>query len=91
MWGQCGSPCSGVLADVTGRVEGMACMLGVYAMCHMHAPFQPGLTRALGIQLAYNLRPRLPPFLLVESVGTGVVSSMRPIFMPARASALRAD
>lgn len=39
----------------------------------------------------YNLRPRRPPFLLVESEGIGVTSSMRPIFIAERASARRAD
>lgn len=39
----------------------------------------------------YSLRPRLPPFLRVESEGTGVTSSMRPIFIPERARALSAD
>lgn len=38
----------------------------------------------------YNRRPRLPPFLLVESDGHGVQSSILPIFIPARAKALRA-
>jgi len=38
----------------------------------------------------YNRRPRRPPFLRVESVGTGVVSSIRPIFMPDRANARNA-
>lgn len=40
---------------------------------------------------AYNRRPRRPPFRRVESVGMGVTSSMRPILMPARAMARRAD
>ena len=40
---------------------------------------------------AYRRRPRRPPFLLVESEGVGVTSSMRPIFMPERARARRAD
>merc|ERR1719478_503216 len=39
----------------------------------------------------YRRRPRRPPFLLVLSEGVGVTSSIRPIFMPARASARRAD
>jgi len=39
----------------------------------------------------YSLLPLLPPFLRVLSVGTGVTSSMRPIFMPERARALSAD
>lgn len=39
----------------------------------------------------YSLRPRRPPFLRVESDGTGVTSSMRPIFMLERAKARRAD
>jgi hypothetical protein len=39
----------------------------------------------------YKRRPRRPPFLLVESDGVGVTSSMRPIFMPERARARRAD
>lgn len=38
----------------------------------------------------YRRRPRRPPFLRVESDGSGVTSSIRPIFMPARASARRA-
>lgn len=36
-------------------------------------------------------RPRRPPFLLVESDGVGVTSSIRPMRMPARARARRAD
>jgi hypothetical protein len=32
-------------------------------------------------------RPRRPPFLRVVSVGIGVTSSIRPIFIPARAKA----
>ena len=39
----------------------------------------------------YSLLPLREPFLRVESVGIGVTSSMRPIFKPARAKALRAD
>ena len=39
----------------------------------------------------YKRRPRRPPFLRVESVGMGVTSSMRPILMPERAKARRAD
>jgi hypothetical protein len=39
----------------------------------------------------YNLLPRRPPFLRVESDGMGVTSSMRPIIIPERASALSAD
>jgi len=39
----------------------------------------------------YNLRPRRPPFLRVESDGMGVTSSMRPIFIFERAKARRAD
>lgn len=39
----------------------------------------------------HRRRPRRPPFLLVESWGMGVTSSMRPILMPARARARRAD
>lgn len=35
----------------------------------------------------YNLRPRRPPFLRVESEGMGVTSSILPIFMPERANA----
>jgi len=42
-------------------------------------------------RLLYNRLPRRPPFRLVESVGIGVTSSIRPILMPARASARRAD
>ena len=38
-----------------------------------------------------SLRPFLPPFLLVVSVGIGVTSSILPILMPLRAIALRAD
>ena len=41
-------------------------------------------------QPIYRRRPRLPPLRRVLSVGTGVTSSMRPIFMPARARARRA-
>ena len=40
---------------------------------------------------AQSLRPLRPPFFLLESVGIGVTSSMRPIFIPDRASALNAD
>jgi len=39
----------------------------------------------------YSLLPLLPPFLLVESVGMGVTSSILPILSPERASALSAD
>merc|ERR1711874_831047 len=39
----------------------------------------------------YSLRPRRPPFFLVESLGMGVQSSILPIFMPARAKARSAD
>lgn len=39
----------------------------------------------------YSLRPLRPPFLRVESEGTGVTSSMRPIFMLERARARSAD
>ena len=39
----------------------------------------------------YKRRPRRPPFLRVESDGMGVTSSIRPIFIPARAKARRAD
>ena len=38
-----------------------------------------------------SLRPLLPPFFLLESVGIGVTSSIRPIFIPDLASALNAD
>jgi hypothetical protein len=41
--------------------------------------------------LIYNLRPRRPPFLRVESDGTGVTSSIRPIFIDERANARSAD
>ena len=40
---------------------------------------------------AQRRRPRRPPFLLVESDGVGVTSSIRPMRMPARARARRAD
>jgi hypothetical protein len=40
---------------------------------------------------AQRRRPRRPPFLRVESEGVGVTSSMRPIRIPARARARRAD
>ena len=40
--------------------------------------------------ISHSLLPLLPPGLLVVSVGIGVTSSIRPIFMPKRASALRA-
>lgn len=40
--------------------------------------------------LIYKRRPRLPPFLRVESDGMGVTSSIRPIFIFERAKALRA-
>lgn len=39
----------------------------------------------------HRRRPRRPPFRRVESEGVGVTSSIRPIFMPERASARRAD
>jgi hypothetical protein len=39
----------------------------------------------------YNLRPRRPPFLRVESDGIGVTSSIRPIFIDERAKARSAD
>lgn len=38
----------------------------------------------------YNLRPRRPPFLRVESEGMGVTSSILPIFIPERANARNA-
>ena len=38
-----------------------------------------------------SLRPLRPPFRRVLSVGMGVTSSILPIFIPARARALRAD
>lgn len=41
--------------------------------------------------VAYNRRPRRPPFLLVESDGIGVTSSIRPILIPERANARSAD
>jgi len=41
--------------------------------------------------LCYNRLPRRPPFLRVVSVGIGVVSSIRPILSPERASARNAD
>jgi len=40
---------------------------------------------------AYKRRPRRPEARRVESEGIGVTSSMRPILMPPRASALSAD
>merc|ERR1712175_9305 len=40
---------------------------------------------------AQRRRPRRPPFLRVLSVGTGVTSSILPIFMPERAKARNAD
>lgn len=49
-----------------------------------------GKTVELREQL-YRRRPRRPPLRRVESVGMGVTSSMRPIFMPERASARSAD
>lgn len=39
----------------------------------------------------HKRRPRRPPFLFVQSVGIGVTSSIRPIFIPDRARARRAD
>lgn len=42
-------------------------------------------------EYAHRRRPRRPPFLRVESEGVGVTSSIRPIFMPERARARRAD
>jgi len=42
------------------------------------------------VPAVYRRRPRRPPFLLVESVGQGVTSSIRPIRMPALARARRA-
>lgn len=42
-------------------------------------------------KIIYNLRPRRPPFLRVESDGIGVTSSMRPIFILERARARNAD
>lgn len=47
--------------------------------------------QVITLLVTYNLRPRLPPFLLVESEGIGVTSSIRPIFMAERANARRAD
>ena len=51
----------------------------------------PTLTFFKQMTQLYRRRPLLPPFLLVESVGMGVTSSIRPILIPARASARRAD
>merc|ERR1711962_1276446 len=42
-------------------------------------------------RMIYNLLPRRPPFLLVQSDGIGVTSSIRPILIPERARARRAD
>ena len=39
----------------------------------------------------HRRRPQRPPFLRVLSEGMGVTSSIRPIFIPERARALRAD
>lgn len=47
--------------------------------------------QVITLLVTYNLRPRRPPFLLVESEGIGVTSSIRPIFMAERANARRAD
>lgn len=43
------------------------------------------------LDISHNLLPLLPPFLLVESVGTGVTSSILPILIPDLANILRAD
>ena len=40
---------------------------------------------------SYKRRPRRPPLARVLSVGTGVESSIRPIFNPERANERRAD
>ena len=40
--------------------------------------------------IGHNLLPLLPLLLLVESVGTGVTSSILPILIPALAKALKA-
>lgn len=45
----------------------------------------------MNVSLLYNLRPRRPPFLRVESDGIGVTSSIRPIFIEERAKARSAD
>src|ERR1700739_303325 len=47
----------------------------------------------LANQLAYvySLLPLRPPFRRVESDGMGVTSSIRPIFIPDRANARKAD
>lgn len=45
----------------------------------------------MNVSLFYNLRPRRPPFLRVESDGIGVTSSIRPIFIEERARARSAD
>ena len=47
--------------------------------------------QVITLLVTYNLRPRRPPFRLVESEGIGVTSSIRPIFMAERANARRAD
>lgn len=39
----------------------------------------------------YRRRPRRPLFRRVQSDGIGVTSSIRPIFIPFRARALKAD
>lgn len=45
------------------------------------------ITLNLALFRSYRRRPRRPPFRRVVSVGIGVTSSMRPIFIPERASA----
>lgn len=42
----------------------------------------------VNVKKNYRRLPRLPPFLLVASDGTGVTSSILPIFIPALARAL---
>lgn len=43
------------------------------------------------IKMTYKRRPRRPPLRRVQSVGMGVTSSIRPMRIPARARARRAD
>lgn len=62
-----------------------------FYFCNDIQTFKQSRVITTGSFLAYNLRPRRPPFLLVESEGIGVTSSIRPIFMAERASARRAD
>ena len=72
----------------------MAVLLDNVAFSEYHPRTPTSITAELPhkhMRSNHRRRPRRPPFLLVESEGVGVTSSILPIFMPERASARRAD